>query len=201
MKLRYCLTGLFLLTVLMASGQGRYFGYTYSISSPKSGINGYINNISYRGINFEGFNELNEKFAIGWLAGWNVFSEKLLNEVYVKDNVTIKGTQYRYMNLFPILARGLYLLGKQSGIRPYLGAGLGMTSEVSRTDLGLYSIKNKGWHFTMAPEIGINFPVTKGLITGSLRYAYSVKTTDLGHVSYLSFNLGYLFSVSKRPAL
>jgi hypothetical protein len=201
MNQRYFLTGLLLLTALMTSGQERYFGYTYSVSVPMSGIDGYINNVSFRGVNFEGFNEVNKKIAIGFLAGWNVFSEKRSNELYVIDNVTIKGDQYRYMNLFPILARGLYMLGTESGIRTYVGADVGVTSDVTRTDLGLYSIRKKAWHVTVAPELGINLPVAKGSITGSLRYDYSFKTADLGHISYLSFNLGYLFSVSKRPAL
>ena len=193
MKLRYFISGLLFLWASSGFGQNNHWGLSYSFSVPLGGIDNYISAGSFRGANFEGFIDLNANVSAGWLFGWNTFFEKRVNETFVKDNLTLNGTQYRYMNLFPMLGRGIYQLGEQFGTRPYIGAGLGVTRDIARTDVGLYSFKKTAWHFTMAPEIGINIPLTEGAITGSVRYIYGVKARDLDHISYISFNLGYLF--------
>ena len=194
MKSRYILllTSILLLPVL-ASAQGTFLGGTYSIGIPLGNTGKYIHTSSFRGGNFEGIKEINSGFAIGWLLGWNVFYEKRNGEVYVNDNLTLTGTQYRYKNLFPILARGLYEFGQPEQARPYVGAGAGFTPDVSRTNVGLYSFQKSGWHFSVAPEIGIRVPISYASVYGSLRYTYGVKTKDLGNIAYFSFNLGMLW--------
>jgi len=190
MKPLYYLTSLLFLVSTVTFSQKAYLGGTYSIGIPLVGINNYITTGSYRGANFEGLKEINSKVAVGWILGWNVFSEKRVNEVYTYDNITLTGTQYRYMNLFPMLARGLYLFGAQDGTRPFIGAGTGVTADIAKTNVGLYSFQKTGWHFTIAPELGIIIPIGYGSITGSLRYTYGVKTRELDNISYLSVNLG-----------
>jgi opacity protein-like surface antigen len=169
-----------------------YHGFTYSMSVPAVGTNDYINAGSFRGANYEGYYELKPKFALSWLLGWNVFNNELRNETYVDDNVTITGNQFRYQNAFPMLVRALYLFGVPEGIRPFVGAGLGVTYNKRRTDIGLYSLEADAWHFTMAPELGIMIPVGMSGITSSVRYNYAVKARDLGQQSYFSFNLGFM---------
>lgn len=198
MKARFLIASLFILSASISFSQSKLIGYTYSIGVPTGSTNDYISSVSFRGVNFEGLIELNDNLAAGWLIGWNVFCEKRLNDTYIKDNVTIEGTQYRYMNLFPILARGIYQLGKKSGTRPYFGAGIGFTPDILRTDIGLYSFKQDAWHFTIAPELGINFPVSGGAITGSLRYLYGFKKLEIENISYLSLNIGFLFGGLKK---
>jgi hypothetical protein len=193
MKPLYYLTAIFLLISSLAFSQGTYLGGTYSIGIPLGGIDNYISAGSFRGANFEGLKEINSNMAVGWILGWNVFSEKRVNEVYTYDNLTMTGTQYRYMNLFPMLARGLYEFGEHEGTRPFLGSGLGVTADIAKTNIGLYSFQKTGWHFTVAPELGIKIPLGYGSITGSLRYMYGVKTKELDKISYFSINLGMLW--------
>ena len=59
-------------------------------------------------------------------------------------------------------------LENQDGTRPFIGAGLGVTADIAKTNIGLYSFQKTGWHFTVAPELGyknsfrlwfINMPV------------------------------------------
>lgn len=193
MKPIYYLNAFFLMLSLSALSQGTYLGGTYSIGIPLGGIENYISAGSYRGANFEGLKEINSKFAAGWLLGWNVFCEKRVNEMYTNDNLTLRGTQYRYMNLFPMIVRGLYEFGVPEGTRPYIGAGTGITADIAKTNIGLYSFQKTGWHFTIAPEIGVKIPLGYTSLTGSLRYTYGVKTRDLGNLSYFSINLGGLW--------
>lgn len=193
MKPVYFLIALFILFSSVTFSQATYLGGTYSIAIPLGGIENYISAGSFRGANFEGLKEINSRVAVGWVLGWNVFSEKRLNEVYTYDNLTLTGTQYRYMNLFPMLARGLYEFGEPGGTRPFAGAGIGVTADIAKTNVGLYSFQKTGWHFTLAPEIGIRIPLGYGSITTSLRYTYGVKTRELDRISYLSINLGMLW--------
>jgi hypothetical protein len=190
MKPVYYLTFLFLALSSAAYSQGTYLGGSYSIGIPLGNLDNYITAGSFRGANFEGLKEINSKLAVGWILGWNVFAEKRENEVYTNDNLTIRGTQYRYMNLFPMLARGLYEFGAPDAPRPFIGSGLGVTADIARTNIGLYSFQKTGWHFTIAPEAGIKIPLGYTSITASLRYTYGVKTKEIGAVSYFSINLG-----------
>jgi hypothetical protein len=184
---------MFLLPTLAFAQDGyTYQGLTYSMAVPLAGTQDYINAGSYRGVNYEGMHELTPKFAIGWLFGWNVFHTELRNETYTHDNLTITGNQFRYQNEFPMLARGLYLFGQPAGIRPYLGAGIGVIYNVRRTDIGLYSLKTDAWHFSMSPEMGILIPFRGSYLTTSIRYNYGVKARDLDAQSYISFNLGFM---------
>jgi hypothetical protein len=193
MKPLYFLAALFIFVSSIAFSQGTYLGGTYSIGIPLGGMDNYISTGSFRGANFEGLKELNSKVAVGWILGWNVFSEKRANEVYTNDNLTVTGTQYRYMNLFPMLARGIYAFGETGGTRPFIGTGTGVTADIAKTNIGLYSFQKTGWHFTIAPEIGIKIPLGYTSLTGSLRYTYGVKTKELGNLSYFSINLGGLW--------
>jgi hypothetical protein len=193
MKPVYFFTALLLLASTVTFSQGTYLGGTYSIGIPVGGLEKYISAASYRGLNFEGVKEFNSKFAVGWLLGWSVFSEKRKNDVYTDDNLTLTGTQYRYMNLFPMLVRGLYEFGEHEGTRPFIGSGLGVTYDIARTNVGLFSFQKTGWHFTVAPEIGMKIPLGYANIIAGLRYSYGVKTKELGGISYFSINLGLIW--------
>jgi len=193
MKTLYTLIILFFLAAVSASSQGTFLGGTYSLGIPTGGLNSYITAGSWRGANFEGLKEVKSNVAVGWLLGWNVFYEKRENAVYTNDNLTMTGTQYRYMNLFPMLARGLYEFGTSEGTRPFIGSGIGLTADLARTNIGLYSFQKTAWHFTVAPEVGVRIPLSYTHITASLRYTYGVKTKELGDISYISVNLGALW--------
>ncbi len=194
MRLKHIIISLIFLLPLATFGQSGYTyqGLSYSMAVPLAGTQDYIDAGSFRGLNYEGYHEMSPKFALGWLFGWNVFKSELRNETYTQDNVTITGNQFRYQNEFPMLVRGLFLMGAPAGIRPYVGAGIGVIYNVRRTDIGLYSIEKNAWHFAMAPEMGILIPVRESIITASVRYNYAVKAKDLGQQSYVSFNLGFM---------
>lgn len=194
MRIKHIIISLMFLLPTLAFAQDGYTyqGLTYSMAVPMAGTEDYINAGSYRGVNYEGLHELSPKFAIGWLFGWNVFHTELRNETYTQDNLTITGNQFRYQNEFPMLVRGFYLFGQPAGIRPYLGAGIGVIYNVRRTDIGLYSLKTDAWHFSMSPELGILIPFRGSYLTTSIRYNYGVKARDLDAQSYISFNLGFM---------
>ncbi len=90
-------------------------------------------------------------------------------------------------------------LENQDGTRPFIGAGIGVTADIAKTNVGLYSFQKTGWHFTIAPKSVSIIPLGYGSITASLRYTYGVKTGNLTgfHISLLTWNaLGGIVSSS-----
>lgn len=195
MKSFYVLIVIFLLAFSDLLSQGTYLGGTYSASITVPGHKNYINAGSYKGANFEGLKEIGPKYALGWILGWNEFKEKRLNEVYLYDNQRLTGTQYRYMKLIPMLARGIYEFGVTGQTRTFIGSGVGFTADRTRTNIDLFSFQKSGWHFTVAPELGIKIPLGHTCITGSVRYLYGVRTAELSRISYFTLNIGLLLGV------
>jgi hypothetical protein len=196
MKIRYSIISLCLLTTLGLNAQSSRLsqGFTYSAASPTGVTKDFCVDATFRGFNYEGYFEVGSHFALGWLLGWNVFYNKLSNQTYVNDNATVHGTQYRYMNEFPMLLRGLYLFGEKDKVRPFAGGDMGVIYNVRDIDLGVYSNKKMAWQFAVAPEIGIVVPLKVVSLTTGIRYNYAMAGGDLDEVSYFSFNLGILFT-------
>jgi len=199
MKIRYIIISLFLLPVLGLKAQNSKLsqGFTYSAAIPTGVTKDFCVDATFRGFNYEGYFEVGSNFAIGWLFGWNIFYNKLSNQTFTNDNLTIQGTQYRYMNEFPMLLRGLYLFGEKDKIRPFAGGDLGIIYNVRDLDLGVYSSKKMAWQLAVAPEVGIVFPTKVVSLTAGIRYNYAFAAAELDEVSYFSFNLGILFNKKK----
>lgn len=200
MKLKYIIISICLLPFfgLQAQTSRLSQGFTYSVAVPTGVTKDFCIDASFRGFNYEGYYEVGSHFAMGWLLGWNVFYNKLAGQTFIKDNITIKSTQYRYMNEFPMLLRGLYLFGEKDGIRPFAGGDLGIIYNVRDLDLGVYSSKEMAWQFAMAPEVGIVVPMKAVSFTAGIRYNYALAGGELDEVSYFSFNLGILFTKKKN---
>ena len=45
-------------------------------------------------------------------------------------------------------------LGCKRGTRPFIGSGLGVTADIAKTNIGLYSFQKTGWHFTVRTRNG-----------------------------------------------
>ena len=62
---------------------------------------------------------LTPKWSVGLSTGWQVFDDKTTDPIQMNGgNVTIQGTQYRYLNVFPILAAGHYYLRRGANVAP-----------------------------------------------------------------------------------
>jgi len=187
------------LALLLAAGsqvqaQEWYWGATYSTGLPLGDQKTFTGgdggqSFSFRGATIEGRKILNESVSAGLSFGWQVFnrSGSLTSTV---GNLALTGNQFRYTNSFPMFANMHYYMGQAGAVRPYIGAGVGAIYEERRVDVNLYSIAQDTWHFAVAPEVGVVFPlgwVVRGVL--SARYQYGFKADDFTP-QYLTFSFG-----------
>lgn len=132
---------------------------------------------------------------LGIETGWNVFYERVDDQVYTDKTASISGVQYRYTNAVPILAGAKYYKeNNNKNLKPYLGFGLGTLYIDRYTDFGLYRIINDTWQFCLRPEIGLAYGLGNGtaLVLNGKYYA-GFETNDLDAQNYVSVSLGLMF--------
>ena len=95
--------------MVSAGANAQHDGYstvTYAVSIPMGNTKDFTDNVSWRGVGFDYAKFIlgGESTSIGFATGWYVFNDNKPNETTTRDNITVNGTQYRYLNSFPVLA-------------------------------------------------------------------------------------------------
>jgi len=176
--------------------RGGNFILSYPISMPLGDLGDYNEKTSFRGLSMEFNKRVKSNVDVGVEIGWNVFYEKVDDRVYEKETVSISGVQHRYTNTVPmILGAKYYKATTNSKVEPFLGLGLGTLYVDRSTDFGLYRIATTTWQFCLRPEIGIHFKGNQGVGGfAAVKYYGAFGTSDLDGQSYVSLNLGLVFS-------
>jgi opacity protein-like surface antigen len=171
------------------------FSLTYDMSLPLGETSDYIGSFSARGFGIEGRSFLSDNISVGGSFGWHIFYESTGNQTFEEDNLAVNGTQYRYINSFPLLVTGHYYTADDGDTRIYFGAGIGAVRVRQRTEMGLYAFENKSWTFGFAPEVGVLIPINfNNALNLAAKYQYALKAGDVDiNVSYLSFKVGFAF--------
>ncbi len=172
-----------------AQAQDWYWGISYGMATPVSDTKDFTEGTSWRnwGVDVLGFMKPNT--AVGLSFGWNVFND-VTTEVSSLGQVDIHGTQFRYINSFPILATIRQYTGTRGGTRPFFGLGVGTQYVKHRVDVGQWRISDNTWHFALAPEIGVVLPIGSGAKWFlNAKYNYAAKASDRTY-SYFGFNIG-----------
>ena len=183
---------LVLLTHGSARAQDWVWGASYGFAVPTGKTKDFADDFSWRNVTIEGRRvERGSNISFGLTASWNVFFEKTTETSELPGfpgHVT--GTQYRYINSFPILANGHYYFGRPYKPRPFVGLNIGAYIIEERVEIGLLAAHETNWHFGGAPEIGIAIPHGHQTIFVNARYH---ATTAAGHVpdqDYVTVSLG-----------
>ncbi|WP_422358544.1 hypothetical protein [Reichenbachiella sp.] len=179
-----------------ASAQMSVFKIDWNVGIPMGDMSDFIEDESYRGVRIGGRAWIYDNFSVGGEGGWQVFNDKWTGTQNVDGNVDVSGTQFRYMNIYPLMANMHFYLGEDGGVRPYIGTNAGVTFINTRTEIGLWAVSETSTHFSIAPEIGTFIPVGvagAGLNIGG-RYDMAFKTNKLDmNVQAFSFFLGFIF--------
>jgi hypothetical protein len=173
------------------------FVLTYPIGFPLGDHNDYISKTSWRGINMEFLKQAKPGVAVGLETGWNVFYEKVDKTEYKEGTASFTGVQYRYTNAVPILAEVKYypMVSDKKAVNSYVGLGLGTLFVSRSTDFGLYRITTDAWQFCIRPEAGILLNMQPGMkAMAGVKYYSAFNTDDLDGQSFLSINVGFVFS-------
>jgi len=157
-----------------ARAQDKVAGFAYLMSLPGSETETFIDEPSFLG--GELFLRLppfyGTPFLIGVNMGWQVFHSESDDPLQF-DNGTISGTQRRYLNTFPILFTGHWYFGPKEGVRVFAGGGIGPTYVIQSFGIGVFDFENGEWHFTLAPELGVQVPMGSVELYVSARYNHA----------------------------
>ncbi|HYW97063.1 MAG TPA: outer membrane beta-barrel protein [Bacteroidales bacterium] len=174
-----------------------YTSVNYNMSFPVSLAGDYIKDPGFQGLNIEFGYYLTDHFSLGIRAGWHSFYEERSAQEYTRENVTLYGKQFRYIDSYPVMISTRYTFGmvddtEAALVTPYAGLGLGGYSFIRRTDMGIYSFSDdKTWHFGLQPEAGVLISLfRKAAINIGLRYNQMFKNSDNGSNGYLGVQAG-----------
>ena len=180
------------ISALSLSGQEVIWKITYDIGIPFSSTKEYTDQVSWRGIAFDVDRFINDNLAVGLGISWSTFLEKEPDSDYQRDDMLIHGTQVRYINNIPLLAR-ISWYQPSGDFDTYFTVGVGTVWQDLRREIGLWAFGDDYWQFALSPEAGIIFPVGQTYITGKIRYMQGFKTSDAPGLSYMAFGLGIAF--------
>ncbi len=167
------------------------WGISWNVGIPTSNTKDYTDKTSFRGAGLEGRKFVKPDLTLGLSFSWNVFNEKSFRTDPVESTGgEISGTQFRTLNIFPLLANIHKYWGYYGGLRPYIGLGAGAYIIENRRELGLFSLQETNWHFGVAPEVGILMPSGRFLGFFNVRYNYTTSAGMTPEQSYLGFNVG-----------
>lgn len=181
------------LFISVASYSQSVYSLNYTVSFPTGETADFIQSTSFRGLTFEGRGFVTDQVSLGGLFTWSTFYEKLAGASFTYENATVTGTQYRYINAFPMLFQAHWYSNDDSfEPRLYLGGGLGAYKINQEVNIGVYAVENRYWHFGISPEVGLLFPISMDTdLNISFRYHYAFKTKDSIDYSWFGLSLGF----------
>ncbi len=171
-----------------AQAQASYWGISYGMATPVSDTKDFTEGTSWRNWGVDVLAVVRPNTSVGVSLGWNVFHD-VTTEVSSLEQVDIQGTQFRYINSFPMMVTLREYRGRPGDIRPFFGLGVGTQLVKQRVDVGQFRISDNTWHVALAPEVGVVLPFgdAKWFING--KYNYAARASDRKH-SYFGFNIG-----------
>jgi len=187
------LTTLALATVAIApaTAQEWTWGIDWSVSIPTGDTKEAIDKTSFRGIGIEGRKWIKRDTTFGLSASWNVFDQKGVETTEVPSlNGAVTGTQFRYLNVWPLFLNAHKYWGPRSGSRFYVGLNAGGMIVERRVDIGLTTVQDTQWQWGGAPEVGFLLPRGRFLGFVNVRYNYAFESGDFSAVSFLGINVG-----------
>jgi len=173
-----------------AQAQGWFWGGTYSMSMPLSNTKDFNSKFSFRGMAIEGRKVMSENATVGLSFGWQVMDDTQEGTVQL-ENGAITGTFMTYTNAFPLFANAHYYFGQRGGIRPYVGANVGVIPMERRAEVGLFAVSDTKWHLAGAPEAGFVIPLgwyVRGFVNA--RWHFALKAGSAPSQQYVTFNIG-----------
>ena len=184
-----------------ASAQEKMAAVTYSMSIPGSNMETFIDETSFRGVQFiaRGAPWSNRRFLVGLTMGWQIFNFETSEPIQL-ESATISGQQRRYLNAVPMLATVHYYLGNQDSWRVFAGLGVGTIYMLQTFELGVHSSEHGTWQLGLVPELGVQIPVqttTDLYLAGHYNYAAEGGESLNGEAvawNYWSLDVGFAWT-------
>ncbi|MDH4036745.1 MAG: hypothetical protein OEX18_05205 [Candidatus Krumholzibacteria bacterium] len=180
-----------------ARAQEWYGAATWQISIPSGDTKDFVNSTSFGGFGLDFRKVVKPKTTAGFMAGWNIFHERRTGTDAFGD-VTVTGTQDRYINAFPLMVNVHRYFGERRGTQLYMGLNAGGFIVLQKFALGVWAVKDDTWDWGLAPEVGVIFPMQSGAgFMINARYNWSPTAQDLTgndvDLTYWGINIGFVW--------
>ncbi|WP_281616233.1 OmpW family outer membrane protein [Flammeovirga sp. SubArs3] len=184
-----------LLGATASFAQDNIVGITYSMAVPTTGVNNYINEASFSGVNVEYRKFLNDNLSVGANIGWNYFQQSNGTQTYYGDNGAITGEEFRDSDILQTMVTSHYYFGEEGGIRPYIGVGVGAAGNYFDNQVGGIAVVDHYWSFAVTPEVGVLAPLggSGTYLLTNVKYNYMTAAKGYGDYGFWSFNIGLAF--------
>ena len=179
-----------IISTLTLNGQEVIWKMTYDLGFPFASTREFADQVSWRGLSLDLDRFLNDNLAVGTSFSWSVFLEKEPDSYYERDKVLMHGTQVRYINNIPMLARVAWYQ-PMDGFEPYFSLGMGTVWQETRREIGVYAFKGSYWQFALKPELGVVVPVGNTYAVLKLAYVQGFKTQNAPALSYMNLGIGF----------
>jgi hypothetical protein len=137
-----------------------------------------------------------DNLSVGFNISWQIFSQKISYGTVVKPdlNLTVSGTQLRYLNYFPMTATATWHLNPEGKVIPFVGAGAGLYRVLQRFDISGFVFQQDSWNFGFYPEAGVIIPTggSDDFFIGS-KYHYILPASGKQAHSFLNVNVGFSY--------
>jgi hypothetical protein len=178
------------ISALTLSGQDVIWKMSYDVAFPFGSTKEFTDQVSWRGVSLDVDRFINDNAAVGLGVSWSVFLEKEADSDYQRDQMLIHGTQVRYINDIPILARFSWYQ-PTGAFETYFTAGVGTVWQQQRREIGLWAFEGNYWQFALSPEAGIIFPMGRSYLTAKVKYLQGFKTSSAPALSNLGIGIGF----------
>jgi hypothetical protein len=170
-----------------------FWGATYGPAVPTSDTKSFIGKTSWRNFTVEGRKmKYGSSASFGLSFGWQVFNEKLETTTALTSVPgDLSGTQFRYLNIWPLLANAHYYVEAGDSAILFFGANIGAYIIEERVEMGFYAIEESNWHFGGAPEIGVGFPLQGTNLFFIGRYHVTTSAGNVSSQNYFTFSVGF----------
>jgi len=177
---------------------------TWNISIPNGNTKDFTkDSSSLRGVAAEFRYFVGPQFSVGLYGAWQVFngsSDELIAIDREDFKGDVSGTQWRYVNAWPVMVNAHFYTGNPGGTRLFIGAGAGLIGIEERVDISVIAFQGTKWHFGIAPEVGIAYPLDYNMsliVSGKYHYAFSAGdrlSAESATHSFISINIGLSFN-------
>ncbi len=185
------------LTTIGVRAQQSFMSVNYNPGFLVGDASDFISNASWRGWGIDGRFFVSDQVSVGGYVGFNGFYEKTPRTTYVSEdqNTAINAITWRYIYNVPVYFNAHYYFNDY-GVRPYAGIGIGTMFTTQELQFSTYSIEERKWSFSLAPEIGVLFDLGDGdwglILSGKYNYS-TYNEFDASNMRYINLNIGFAF--------
>jgi hypothetical protein len=182
-----------------AQAQEWFWGLAWGVTYPQDDLQEFAGDqVFYRNISLEGRKiEYGSSASVGLSFGWQVMDNEVVDTVELGQDDQdlppgdLTGTQFRYLNIFPLLANGHLYLGRPYSTRLFFGVNAGAFHIKERIEMGIFVRDESHWVFGGAPEVGIAFPTgATAVLFFNARYYITAANSDLEQLRWAQVSVG-----------